>query len=310
MAFGTTVDALCERVRRDALLSLVGPLYTLRTAYTAGGTTLEVAETPEHMSQGSTVAIDAELFYVKSVNSGSMILNVIPGYYGTTTANHAEDSIIEVDPRVPKAALVDWAEQEIRSWSKQLFRIVTLSLDIDVNERTYDLAGVDAMGVDFLLDVRSEPLSSVFDDYRFGITWSRDAWPRVASKLLRDMPVSEFPSGYALQLDSPPRHATTLRVAYAAPFDLSPFTLTTDLISDVGLETNFLEVLELGMRMRALSSGLVARTDWRAQGQSRDAEEVTLIDIVRAVDMARSQRMERLAEMALTLRARYPYLMR
>lgn len=302
MAYGTTLDATIERVRRDALLGLTGPVYTLRTAYTAGMDTLEIEQTPEHMSMGSVVAVEAELFHVVEVDSGSKILTVVPGYYGTTQANHADGALVEIDPRVPKASLIDWAEEEIESWKGQLFRVVTTSIDSTVTGRAFELAVPAGATVDFLLDVRAAPLGTPWDS-----TWSLDSWPRHRARLLRNMPTSEFPSGYAIQLYQPTREATELRVVYASGFDLDPFTLSTDLVADCGLTRGMLGVLVEGIRARTLSSGLLPRTDWRATGMSRDAEQVTLLDIVRATEMARGLRDRRLAEEALDLRKQYPY---
>lgn len=296
---GTTVDALVERVRRDAGLGLTGPSYTLRTAYTAGDPTIEVNETPEHMSQGSIVSVDTEMFYVTSVNAGSAALSVVGGYYGTTAANHTDGSVLEVDARLPKPALVDWAQHEIQSWRGQLFRVQEATVDTDVSNRTYEL---DVTDIDFLLDVRSRPLGEPVE-----WSWNADAWPRHKARLLRRMPGADFTSTYAIQLRRPTRTTTSLRVVYATFFDLDPFELSTDLVADCGLTTGQLGVLEEGLRARALSAGLVARTDYRATGMSRDAEETTLIDIVRAVDMARSLRDRRFAEEALELRKQFPY---
>jgi hypothetical protein len=297
---GTTVDAVIERVRRDAGLGLTGPTYTLRTAYTAGDPTIEVNETPDHMSQGSIVSIDTEMFYVTSVSAGSSLLNVIGGYYGTTAANHLDGSVIEVDSRLPKPALVDWAQHEIMSWRGQLFRVAEETVDTNVSERTYEL-DVD-VEPDFLLDVRARPLGEPVE-----WSWNADAWPRVKARLLRRMPGADFTSTFAVQLRRPTRTMTSLRIVYASFFDLDPFELSTDLIADCGLTLGQLGVLEEGLRARALSAGLVARTDYRATGMSRDGEETTLIDIVRAVDMARSLRDRRFAEEALDLRKQFPY---
>lgn len=300
MSLGTTLDAVCERVRRDALLSTTGPVYSLRTAYLAGGDTIEVNETPEHMSMGSILAIDAELFHVMEVNSGSRIITVMPGYFGTTQANHADNAIVEVDPRVPKASLMDFAEHEIYSWKGKLFRIATAAIDTTVTGRIFELATSDT--VEFLLDVRAAPLGTPWDS-----TWSLDSWPRHRAKLIRNLPSADFASGLAVQLHRPTRVATSLRVAYATQFDLSTFTLNTDLVATCGLERGHLRVLEEGLRYRALGSGLIPRTDFRISGVSRAAEQVTLLDIVRATDMARAMHDQALADEALDLRKRFPY---
>jgi hypothetical protein len=302
---GTTVDNLLDRVRRDALLGLRGPVYTLASAYTAGGTALVLNETPEHLGVGSLVGVDAELFYVKSIDIGSKTLTVIPAYFGSTTANHAIDAIVEVDPRVPKASLIDYAQQEITSWTGELWRETALDIDGSERDRTYDLVGLTGE-VLFLLDVRRMPEGVPVDDF-FRISWIGNSWPHMEGRLVRNLDLAEFPSGIALQLTNAPRVTTTLRVVVAQPFDLSAFALTTDLVTDVGLSVDWLDILELGVRWRALSSLTTARVDWRMAGMARDSEEVTPLDMIRTAGMARDMRQLRLSHEGLALRGRYPF---
>lgn len=304
MTLGTTVDALLNRVRRDALLGLRGPVYTVASPYTASATLLVINETPEHLGVGSLVSVDAELFYVQSVDVGSKTLTVIPGYFGSTPANHAANAVVEVDPRVPKAALIDHAYQEILSWDDELWRTTIIAPATTTAEAAYDLVGVTGE-VYFLLDVRSAPVNS---SQPVGLwSWSGDRWPHVDARLLREMPLADFPSGFGLQLVNFPRAPVSLRVALAQPFATSVFDLTTDLISTVGLEPAYLDLLEFGVRHRALSSLTTARVDWRMAGMARDAEEVTPLDMIRTAGMARDMRMMRLKAEGLALRARWPY---
>lgn len=305
MTLATTVDKLLDRVRRDSMLSSYGPFYSLAAAVDASETMWSTNEHIEHMTVGSILAVDGELVRVSEIHHGTDGITVVRGFHGSTAAAHNEDALVEQDCRTPKAALLDWAELEIRSWNKVLFRVVTVNLPVTRNERSYDLVGLDAEGIDFLLEVRARPLSASASLYNS--SWTGDAWPKVDARLVRDLPTADFPSGVALQLTNYPHFAGDLRVAYASPFDLDVLELSTDLVATVGLDHNYLDILEQGLRMRALSASLTARTDWRATGMARDAEEVTVLDVVRAVDMARSIRDRRLAEEAVNLRSRYPY---
>jgi hypothetical protein len=303
MALGTTVDNLLNRVRRDAVLGLHGPNYTLASSYTAGATAIVLGEDPMHMGPGSIVGLDAELFYVTAVDSASKTLTVIPGYLGTTQANHSTPNVVEVDPRFPKASLIDYAAQEIHSWSGRLWRTTALDVDASVTETTYDLGAVG--DVYFLLDVRAEPTRSSVDPIVF--SWTDDRWPHVDARIVREHDLSEFASGISLQLVGLPRRTGTLRVALAQPFDLSTFDLTTDLVSTVGVEAGWLDILEFGVRWRALSALTTARADWRTAGMAREGEEVTALDMIRVSGQARDMREMRLASEGLTLRARFPY---
>lgn len=303
MTLGTTVDNLLNRVRRDAVLGLHGPNYTLASNYTAGGASVVLNEEPAHMGPGSIVAMDAELFYVTAIDVASKTLSVIPGYLGSTQANHSTPNVLEVDPRFPKASLIDYVALEILSWSGRLWRTTSLDVSATVREATYDLGATGE--VYFLLDVRAEPTTSSLDPIIF--TWTDDRWPHVDARLVRNQSTGDFASGVALQLVNRPRRSGRLRVALAQPFVTSTIDTTTDLISTVGLESAWLDILELGVRWRALSALTTARADWRTAGAARESEEVTVLDMIRVAGQARDLRNARLADEGLALRARFPY---
>lgn len=305
MTLVTTVDAVLERVRRNAMLGSYGPFYMLMAAATDSDAMLTLDHEVEHITVGSILAVDYELMRVTGIGHGSSTVDVQRGFLGTTPAAHDEMALVEQDPRYPKAQLLDHAELEIRSWSKYLWRTVALQLDVSRSERTYDLAGVDAAGVDYLLEVRSPPVNVPIDD--FGSTWAGDTWAKVDAKLLRNMPTSELPSGYAIQLKRYPREAGSLRVAYASGFNLATFTGATDLVATVGLDPGWIDILEQGLRARSISGSISSRSDWRATGTNRDAQEVSLTDLVRAAELARADRNNRLNEESVKLRSRYPF---
>ena len=307
MTLGTSVDATLERVRRDRMLGSYGPYYSLAGSIIAADTDVSTNEMLDHITMGSMVAVDYEMMRVVEVHHGSNMMTVARGVFGTTAANHAAGALVEQDPQSPKASLLDWAELEIRSWAKQLFRVVVLPLTITQKERTYDLAGVDALGVDFLLEVRAAPLGTSIQTVPQYYTWTGDTWPKVEAKLVRDLPVSEIPSGFGLQLLHYPRHAGDLRVAYASPFDLTTFVDTTDLVTDVGIDPNHLDILEAGLRARALTGSLQSRTDWRATGINKESQDISVLDVVRAAEQARSVRDRRLSEEVVNLRSLYGY---
>lgn len=305
MTLGTTVDALVERVRRDSLIASRGPMYTVGSGgYTAGAVTITLAETFTHIGQGSVLTVDYEAFYVKEATAATKTVSVIPGYFGTTQANHAAGAVVEVDARFPRPALLDHAHQEILSWGNELWRVSAVNLTLNTNEHTYDLAGITG-DIYFLLDVRQKPLGDTSQFWNF--SWTGDAWPHLDGRLLRRMDTAEFASGTALQLRNKPRHAGVARVAVAQPFDLSAFISSTDLISAVGLNQGMLQVIEFGTKARALGANVIGRADWRTGSMARAAEEVSALDTVRAVQVFSQMRDLELARAANNLRSDFPY---
>ena len=304
MTLATTVDAVVERVRRDSLIASRGPIQTLSAAYTAGGTQLDINETPTHVGTGELLSIDYEMFYVQSVDAATKKITVLPGYLGSTQADHADDSIVEIAPRFPKAALLDHLENEIRSWGNELWRAEPVDLDLNVNSRVYDLDGITG-DVYFLLEFRQQPTGGLSTFWNF--SWTGDAWPHIDARLLRRMDLAEFPSGYAVQLKQNPTHTSAGRVMIAQPFVTTTFTGSTDLVGTVGLRTDWLDIVEYGVKVRALESAVIGRSDWRVSNMARESEDVSALDTVRAVSHFREMRQVRFAKAGVDLRGEFPY---
>lgn len=299
MTYSTTLDGVVSRVRRQWQATLRPTAYVLSDDYTAGGADLPLDGDLAHIGEGSVVEVGTSLYYITGINSSS--LTVLPNWEGTTSANASAGDFAEIDPRIPKSTLADMAYAEITSWASQLWRVATVDVEVSTSERAYDLGTSDE--VIFILGTRLQPGGQ--PTHPTQLSWAGDSWAKAKAQLLREMPVADFASGQAVQLETFPTVATTMRVIYATPFDLSTFTGPTDLVATCGLTAGQLDVLDAGLRWRLLSSGLVTRTDWQAAGMSRDAEEVNPTDILRAVDMARSIRDRRLADEALELRRQW-----
>lgn len=295
MTYSTDLDGVISRVRRQWQATLRPTVFTLSGAYTADDDTLSLNGDLADIGEGSIVEVGISLYYVNAV--GSSALTVFPNWEGATSANASAGDFAEVDPRIPRSTLADMAEAEIRSWGSQLWRVAAVDVGVTTSGRVYDLdTGGDE--VLYLLGARLQPTGT-------SGTWSGDSWPKTEARLLRSMATADFASGQAVQLENLATRATTMRVFYATPFDLSTFTLATDLIADCGLTPGQLDVLDAGLRWRLLSSGLVTRTDWQGAGMSRDSEEVNPTDILRATDMARAMRDRRLSDEALELRRQW-----
>lgn len=294
MAYGTTLDGVISRVRRQWQATLRPTIFTLSAAYTAGGDTFNLNGDTTNIGDGSIAELGTALYYITAVSTGS--ITVAPGWEGTTSVDGTVGDFVEIDPRIPRSTLADMAEAEIRSWASQLWRVDSVDVEVSGQERAYDLGTNDE--VIWLLAARLQPTGT-------SGTWAGDSWPKAEARLLRSMPTADFASGQAVQLETLPVQATTMRVWYAKPFDLSTFTSATDLVDDCGLSAAHLDVLDAGLRWRLLSSGLVTRTDWQAAGMARNADEVNPTDILRAVDMARAMRDRRLADEALELRRQW-----
>lgn len=300
--FDTTVEALIERVKRDVSLGSRGPVFTLASQHAQGATTVHVNETPEFGGTGSVLSMSTSSYYVQSADTVAKTFTVIPGYHGTEDETHDPPMVVYMDDLFPGGAIKDHAIKEIMSWRSHLWRVRTKDLTVGPTQMTYDLdLGTDE--IIYLLDVRRQPTGSTS---WAGFEWNNDRWPRVPSRLMRNADPVTFPSGLALRLKHhvPP---TQLRIAYATKFVLDPFTAATDLVADVGLQEDWIDILEAGIRRRALAGHVVSRADWRTGGHVRNAEEVSVMDVVRATTEARNEALIGLSAAAAVLRGQWPY---
>jgi hypothetical protein len=299
MTLTTTVDAACDRARRDSLLTARGPVFTVSAGYTSADTILVLNEPFTHIGVGEILAINYELLYVQSATPATNTVTVIRGYLGTTPAAINANDFIEVAAPYPKAQFIDSAYHEILSWSKKLFRVTPLDVALTVGQANYPLGNTGP--VDFILDIRLDPLSS--SATQWAQSWTADRKLSASARLIR----GPNPTDIEIQFTRLSPATTTARVMVAQPFDLSTFTPTTDLVADVGLDPAWLDLLETGMKWRALSSSVIGRTDWRTSNLARQAEEVTPLDVVRSASHLRDLRETKLSDAMMQLRADWPY---
>jgi hypothetical protein len=300
---GTTVDSLVERARRDTLLASRGPLHTLNGAHTSTTTTLLLNETPTHIGVGEMIAADYELMYVQQVQSTANSVTVIRGYFGSTAATHAANTITEVAPRIPRNALLDYAYHEIASWERKLWRTTTVDLAVTAGQTHYPLDTITGR-VFHLLDVRMDPVET--NSTWWNWSWVGDRHARAGARLIRHLDAAN-PDEVALQFTRRPLSTTNVRVTVAQPLNLAAFTGATDLITDVGLRIDWLDLLETGMKWRALTGSVLGRTDWRTMNVARTAEEVTPLDVVRAAGHLRDLRTAKLSDAAVALIGEWPW---
>ena len=201
----STAGALLDRVSRQLLSGTVEERNKLAVTVDADDTTFVMSYDLAGLRAGVVFEIDAELVYIWEATSGNKTLTVERGYMGTTPAAHTEGAIVVINPRFPKAQLLDALNQDIDDLSSPLnglFRVISANVDYNGADRQVDLTS--ATSVIDLLDVRLRYLDSDYPVIR-------------KTRLQRDLPTSDFPSGFAIVFDESVM-AGTLRVRYKAPF--------------------------------------------------------------------------------------------
>lgn len=292
---GKTVGDLVTETLRLMRGNQRDQLNRLDAMATTGATELLVGFALDGIRPGAYLEVGDELMFVWQTQ-GYATAVVQRAMEGTTAAQHNTSSMVYVEPRFPRAYVLQALKDEIASWPGNVYARYVGELSVGTGVTTVDAAGLANVEGASLLYAQRSP-------------WSTDteSWPALTgARLLRMQDTTDFPSGYAFHALGPV-HATwdevassyTVRVRVSAPFDLSTWTTATDL-GDLGLPAHLLDIPAYGAAARLLSGRDIVRTDPNAQGRSRPAEEVRTgeqTQISRALWEFRNQR---LAEAAKT----------
>lgn len=256
----STAGALLERVNRQLLSGTVEERNKLSASINASETSLVMTYDLKGLREGTVFEIDSELFYVWQATSGTKTVVVERGYAGTTAATHSSGAIVTLNPRFPKAQMLEALNQDIDDLSSPvngLFRIVATDVTYNGSDRQINLTG--ATNVIDLIDVRLRYLA---DDYPVlrGV------------RLQRNLPTSDFASGLALVFDEG-TIAGSLRVRYKAPFTRAAST-ASDIQSVCFVPESMEDILEMGVMVRMLQTREVKRNFIESQGDTRRSDEV------------------------------------
>ncbi len=292
----STAGALLDRVARQLLSGTVEERNKLATSVDSDDTTFVTSYDLAGLRTGTIFEIDSELCYVWEATTGNKNLVVERGYLGTTAASHSAGAIITINPRFPKAQMLDALNQDIDDLSSPvngLFRVVVQNVTYNGSDRQVNLTS--ATNVIDLLDVRLRYLADDFPVIR-----------RV--RLQRDLPTSDFASGFALTFDESVM-AGTLRVRYKAPF--ARVTSTSDDIQTTAyVPVSMEDILELGVMQRMLSVREVKRNFIESQGDTRRSDEVPPGAMRDSFTNIQRLRRERITAEAGKLARQYPLVTR
>jgi len=256
----STAGALLDRVSRQLLSGTIEERNKLASSVDSDDTSFVMSYELGGLRAGTVFEVDSELVYVWEATSGSKTLTVERGYGGTTAAAHSSGAIVTLNPRFPKAQMLEALNQDIDDMSSPLnglFRVVATNVDYNGADRQIDLTG--ATSIIDLLDVRLRYLDSDYPVIR-------------KVRLQRDLPTSDFPSGFALVFDESVM-AGSLRVRYKAPF-ARVSAIGDSLQSVANLPVTMEDILEMGVMSRMLSTREVKRNFIESQGDTRRSDEV------------------------------------
>ena len=256
----STAGALLERVNRQLLSGTVEERNKLSAGVSAGDLSFVMSYDLKGLREGTVFEVGNELCYVWEVTSGTKTVIVERGYAGTTPAIHATGAIVTLNPRFPKAQMLEALNQDIDDLSSPvngLFRVIATDIAYNGSDRQINLTG--ATDVIDLIDVRLRYLA---DDYPVlrGV------------RLQRNLPTSDFASGIALVFDEG-TIAGSLRVRYKAPFTRAA-SVASDIQTVCFIPASMEDILEMGVMMRMMQTREVKRNFIESQGDTRRSDEV------------------------------------
>jgi hypothetical protein len=244
------------------------------------------------MRQGGVIQIDSELMYIWEVASGAKTVTVERAWNGTTAAAHVASSVATIDPKFPRAQVIEAINAEIDDLSSPmngLFQIKSLELNYNGTWTMVNLPTVDK-----IIDLISVSLRFIATDY-----------PKIRRcRLIRDLPNDDFNSGYAIRLDEQVR-AGRMVVVYKAPFS-NVTTESQNLQNIAGIPSSCEDILIMGAQIRLVSPREVKRNFTESQGDTRRADEVPTGSVSSSINNIIRMRRDRITSEAAKLARQYP----
>lgn len=291
----TTAGQLIDRVNSELLAGTVEERNKLAASTDSSQTDIEMTYSLGSLRENTVFQIGTELMYVWEVNTTSKTATVDRGYGGTTAAAHTIGDIVTVSPRFPRHQILNGLNADLTDLSSPmngLFQMKTVDVSYNGSDRMVNLTSV----------------TEIIDLYDVRYRYLNDDYPIVRNvRLLRDMPTSDFASGFVLAFDAPVR-AGSVRVLYKAPY--TAFATEADTVADAGGTASLDDLLILGAQIRVMAGREVKRNFTESQGDTRRAEEVPAGAVGGSILNLQRLRRDRIQAEAARLNRQYPIRIR
>jgi len=231
----------------------------------AGATSLVLANNVVGIAAGSQLAVGLEIFMVAedppSTTPGTTVA-VIPGFAGSTPADHDAGDLIYVNPQFTDFRIAQQLNHCLTSLdSHGLFRIQQLLIPY-----TPERAGYDFDAPNFI-DVWRVNYNTPGPDHTWPLLNQRDYYVDLNAE------VTEFPSGKQFVLRQGGYPGFDIKVSYKASYaELVDLDDDVEVVS--GLHRSAHEIPPLGAAMRILTGAEVKRTFLTLQPEPRRQDEV------------------------------------
>lgn len=288
----SSVGTVVDRTLRQLMSGTVEERNKTTLAINASTTTVTFQYDLSGIRPGGVIQIDNELMYVWEISAGTKSVTVERGWNGTTAAAHVASSVATVDPKFPRAQILEAMNAELDDLASPmngLFQIKVLELNYNGTDLMVNLPTTDR-----IIDLISVSLRYISTDY---IKVRR-------CRLIRDLPNDDFNTGYAIRFDEQVR-AGRMIIVYKSPF--SNITTETQNIQNVaGLPTSCEDILILGSQIRLVGPREIKRNFTESQGDTRRADEVPSGSVGNSITNLLRMRRDRITSEAAKLMRQYP----
>lgn len=287
-----TVGTVIDRTLRQLMSGTVEERNKVASSVTATATSISFLYDLGGIRPGGVIQIDSELIYVWEINSGAKSITVERGWNGTTAAAHAVGAVATIDPKFPRAQILEAINAELDDLASPvngLFQIKTLEFNYNGVWSMVNLPTTDK-----IIDLVSVSLRYLATDY-----------PKIRRcRLIRDLPNDDFNAGYGLRFDEQVRSGRMI-VVYKTPF-INVTTESQNLQNVAGIPSSCEDILMMGAQIRLVSPREVKRNFTESQGDTRRAEEVPSGSISNSINNIIRMRRDRITAEAAKLTRQYP----
>lgn len=272
----------------------------LTLPYTANGPTLQIAGGfTGAVQNGAILSCDLELFLVTAVTSSGAI-SVVPGYLGSTPANHITNSLVYVNPRFSyfdiQVAINDDL-LDLSSSTNGLGQITFVDQTFNPTFMGYDLGS------------QFDAISSRVLEVSYQIAPPVRSYPLIRRGMWRvvrnaNQP-STFPSGNGLIIYADAYPGLPIHIQFLAPFQ-PLVNLTDDLTTVAGLSPTMYDLPDLGAAIKLMQPREVKRNFFEAQPDPRKATEIPPQAVANSSAKLEQQRIARINAEADRIMSAYP----
>lgn len=248
---------------------------------------------------GTLLGVDLEIFYVTStVVSGA--IGVIPGYSGSTPANHTVDTQCFINPRFSLFDIGVAINDDLLDLSAPdngLGQIVNIQATFNPTFQGYDLGSQFVSPGSKILEVNYQIAPPVRTNPQIR---------RGQFRVLRNAnQPTVFPSGNGLILYRSAYPGLPINIQALSPFN-PLVNLTDDLTAVAGLPASMYDLPDLGAALRLMDPREVKRNFYESQPDPRKAAEVPPQAVANSSAKLEMRRTNRIAAEASRIEMDYP----